>query len=81
MFFCIILITLVKKLNYVIIYLKYIYFILSVLQINIFINISLKTYRYKIIIKLYLEDFLIAQYTFLNIKPKMCFNMTIDKDI
>lgn len=32
------------------------------------------------IIKLYLENFFIAQLTFLNIKPKKCFNITINKD-
>jgi len=30
-----------------------------------------------IIIQLYLEYFFIAQCTFLNIKPKMCFDITI----
>jgi len=31
-------------------------------------------------IKLYLEYFFIAQCRFLNIMPKMCFNITINKN-
>ncbi len=60
-----------------VIYLKYIYFKLSIVQIYQ----NLLTYRsrltaVKIIIKLYLEYLC----TFLDIKPKMCFNVTIDED-
>ncbi len=43
-------------------------------SINIYWHIT-----YKIIIKLYLEFFSIAQCTFLNIMPKMCFKITINK--
>ncbi len=43
------------------IYLKYIYIILSILQtIYIFIEIPIKNYYYKIIIELYLEFFFIC---------------------
>jgi len=51
-------------------YLRYIYFIKNHKHI---LTYHLRLTEINIIITLYLEYFLIAQCTFLNIKPKMCF--------
>ncbi len=60
-----------------IIYLKYIYFIVCQIHEHIYWHIN---YWYNIIIQLNLEHVFIAQCTFPNIMPKMCFTITANKD-
>jgi len=54
-------------------YLKYIYFAKYTNPLTYLLTYRLRLTDINIIIKLYLEYF-IAQCTFLNIKPKICFN-------